>query len=52
MKKAPLAQCHILRMASFLTTHAASAQIEGLITGARERLVLVSPFLHLSTALR
>ena len=35
-------------MPRFLTTHAAAAQIEEVITQARERLVLVSPFLRLS----
>lgn len=35
-------------MAQFLTTHTAAAEIESLIVRARERLVLVSPFLKLS----
>lgn len=35
-------------MAQFLTTHAAAAQIEEIISHTRERLVLVSPFLRLS----
>ena len=35
-------------MARFLTTHGVAAQIEEVITQARERLVLVSPYLRLS----
>jgi phosphatidylserine/phosphatidylglycerophosphate/cardiolipin synthase-like enzyme len=35
-------------MAKFLTTHAAAAEIEQIITTAREKLVLVCPYLRLS----
>jgi hypothetical protein len=35
-------------MAKFLTTHAAAAEIEQVITTAREKLVLVCPYLRLS----
>jgi len=38
-------------MAEFLTTHGTAFQIENVITGAKKRLTLVSPFLKLSTTL-
>jgi hypothetical protein len=38
-------------MAEFLTTHGTAFQIERIITGARERLCLISPYLRLSKTL-
>lgn len=37
-------------MAEFLTTHATAANIENIILNARQKLVLVSPYLQLSRA--
>jgi len=38
-------------LAQFLTTHGVASEIERIIMGARERLILVTPFLKLSTIL-